>query len=125
MNALTFDSHATTIPLLQELVDGVSYRLIMSTIDTPKTAAQVSVENNLPLSSTYKKIKKLQDVGILFVEKIELDGKGKKVIYYRSRIKSMEFNLSRDQILLQFERNDVRMSSLVSAAVKKATTAAF
>lgn len=97
------------MPLLQELVDGVSYRLIMSTIDTSKTAAQVSIENNLPLSSTYKKIKKLQDVGILFVEKIELDGKGKKVVYYRSKIKSMEFNLSRDQILLQFEKNDVHL----------------
>ncbi|HVX02975.1 MAG TPA: hypothetical protein VHA09_07445 [Nitrososphaera sp.] len=109
MNALTFDSHATAMPLLQELVDGVSYRLIMSTIDTSKTAAQVSIENNLPLSSTYKKIKKLQDVGILFVEKIELDGKGKKVVYYRSKIKSMEFNLSRDQILLQFEKNDVHL----------------
>ncbi len=109
VNALTFDSHATAMPLLQELVDGVSYRLIMSTIDTSKTAAQVSIENNLPLSSTYKKIKKLQDVGILFVEKIELDGKGKKVVYYRSKIKSMEFNLSRDQILLQFEKNDVHL----------------
>ncbi len=98
------------MPLLQELVDGVSYKIIMSAIDTPKTAAQVSAENGLPLSSTYKKIKKLQEVGILFVEKIELDGKGKKVVYYRSKIKSMEFNLSRDQILLHFEKNDVRIS---------------
>jgi hypothetical protein len=121
MNALTFDNHATAMPLMQELMDGVSYRLIMSTIDTPKTAAQVSVENNLPLSSTYKKIKKLQDVGILFIEKIELDGKGKKVVYYRSRIKSMEFNLSRDQILLQFEKNDVHMSALVNAMKQQAT----
>jgi predicted transcriptional regulator len=123
MNALTFDSHTTAMPLLQELVDGISYRLIMSTIDTAKTAAQVSVENNLPLSSTYKKIKKLQDVGILFIEKIELDGKGKKVVYYRSRIKSMEFNLSRDQILLQFEKNDVHLSSAQVNVIKQ--SAAF
>ncbi|WP_415282592.1 hypothetical protein [Candidatus Nitrososphaera sp. FF02] len=110
---LSFDSHVMAMPLLQELVDGISYRIIMTTIDTPKTAAQVSAENGLPLSSTYKKIKKLQDVGILFVEKIELDGKGKKVVHYRSKIKSMEFNLSRDQILLQFEKNDVHLSSAI------------
>lgn len=109
---LSYDNHAVAMPILQELVDGVSHRIVISTIDTAKTAAQVSVENSLPLSSTYKKIRKLQSVGILFVEKIDLDGKGKKVVYYRSRVKSMEFNLSRDQILLQFERNDIKPGAL-------------
>lgn len=112
MNTLSFDSHAVAMPLLQGLADGVSHRIVMSTIDNAKTAAQISAENALPLSSTYKKIKKLQSVGILFVEKIELDGKGKKVVYYRSKVKSMEFNLSRDQILLQFEKNDVKTGAL-------------
>ena len=112
MNALSFDDHKVAMPLLQELVDGVSHRIVMSTIDSAKTAAQVSAENSLPLSSTYKKIRKLQNVGILFVEKIDLDGKGKKVVYYRSKVKSMEFNLSRDQILLQFERNDVKPGAI-------------
>jgi hypothetical protein len=107
MNMLSFDNH-TAMPLMQELIDGVSHRIVMSTIDSAKTAAQLSADNSLPLSSTYKKVKKLQDVGILFVERIDLDGKGKKVVYYRSKVKSMEFNLSRDQIVLQFEKNDVR-----------------
>lgn len=111
MNTLSYESHSA-MPLLQELADGVSHRIVMSTIDSAKTAAQLSFDNSLPLSSTYKKVKKLQDVGILFVEKIDLDGKGKKVVYYRSKVKSMEFNLSRDQILLQFEKNDVRAASI-------------
>lgn len=111
MNALVFDNHSTAMPLLQELVDGISYRIIMSTIDSAKTAIQISAENSMPQSSTYKKIKKLQDVGTLAVERIELDGKGKKVFYYRSKIKSMEFNLTKDQVVLQFEKNDIRISS--------------
>jgi hypothetical protein len=106
INVLSYDSQEAAMPLLQELVDGISHRIVMSTIDSAKTAAQISAENALPLSSTYKKIKKLQDVGMLFVERIDLDGKGKKVVYYRSKVKSMEFNLSRDQVLLQFEKND-------------------
>lgn len=100
------------MPLLQELIDGMSHRIVMSTIDAAKTTAQVSAENSLPLSSTYKKMRKLQDVGILYVEKIDLDGKGKKVVYYRSKVKSMEFNLSRDQVLLQFERNDIKSGAI-------------
>jgi predicted transcriptional regulator len=111
IDTLSFDGHAVAMPLLHELADGVSHRIVMSTIDNARTAAQVSAENSLPLSSTYKKIKKLQKVGILSVEKIELDGKGRKVVYYRSKVKSMEFNLSRDQVLLQFEKNDIRASS--------------
>lgn len=107
MNALTFDNHDVAMPLLQGLADGVSHRIIMSTIDQAKTAAQVSAENSLPLSSTYKKIKRLQSARLLLVEKIELDGKGRKVVYYRSRIKSMEFNLSRDQVILHLEKNDL------------------
>jgi hypothetical protein len=113
---LTFDKHITAIPVLQEIIDGISFKLITSTIDSSKTAAQVSVENNIPLSSTYKKIKKLQDIGMLSIERIELDGNGKKVAYYRSRIKSMELNLSRDQILLQFEKNDVKISAIVNSS---------
>ncbi len=116
INALTFDKHITAIPVLQEIIDEISFKLISSTIDTSKTAAQVSVENNIPLSSTYKKIKKLQDIGMLSIERIELDGNGKKVAYYRSRIKSMELNLSRDQILLQFEKNDVKISAIVNSS---------
>ena len=112
MNALSSDDYTVAAPLLQELVDGISPRIIMSTIDAAKTAAQVSAENSLPLSSTYKKIRRLQSVGILFIEKIDLDGKGKKVVYYRSKVKSMEFNLSRDQVLLQFESNDVKPGAI-------------
>jgi hypothetical protein len=41
------------------------------------------------------------------VEKIDLDGNGKRVAYYRSRIKSAEFNLRGDKIVLQLEKNDL------------------
>jgi predicted transcriptional regulator len=104
LDVLTFDSH-NAMPLVQELVDSISHRIIISAIDAAKTAAQIASENSLPLSSTYKKIKRLQEVGMLSVERIELDGKGRKVVFYRSRIKSVELNLSRDRVMLQLERN--------------------
>ena len=46
-------------------------------------------------------------MGILYIEKIDLDGSGKKVVLYRSKIKSLEFNLNRDSVSLQMEKNDV------------------
>jgi hypothetical protein len=40
------------------------------------------------------------------VEKIEVDGKGRRVIFYRSNIKSLDFTLKRESMLLHFEQND-------------------
>lgn len=106
MNALSFNDHTLALPILQELVDKVSFRIVLSIIDTAKNVTQISMENQLPLSSTYKKIRKLQNMGIVSTERIDIDDSGKKVLYYRSKIKSLEFNVTRDSVLLQFERND-------------------
>jgi hypothetical protein len=106
MNSLTFDN-STAIPVLAEIADRISCSVITSTIEAAKTAYQIALEHSLPLSSTYKKIKKLQGMSIIHVEKIDLDGNGKRVAYYRSRIKSAEFNLRGDKIVLQLEKNDL------------------
>ena len=106
MNALSYNDHSLALPILQELVDKVSFRIVMSIIDAAKNATQIALENQLPLSSTYKKIRKLQSMGMVSIEKIDIDDGGKKVLYYRSRIMSVEFNVTRDGVLLQFEKND-------------------
>jgi hypothetical protein len=44
------------IPHLQLIADTVSDKIILSsTIDIAKTVQQIALENNLPISSTYKK----------------------------------------------------------------------
>ncbi|HLG36549.1 MAG TPA: hypothetical protein VI338_00305 [Nitrososphaera sp.] len=104
-NMLTFD-YEEALPRLQVLADIVSHKIILSTIEEAKTAQQIALENELPLSSTYKKIKKLQSMDILCVERISLDDTGKRVLYYKSRVKSVEFSLRKVGSLLQLERNE-------------------
>jgi predicted transcriptional regulator len=111
MNALSYDNHTLALPILQELVDNVSFKIVVSIIDVAKNVTQIAQENSLPLSSTYKKIRKLQNIGIISIEKIDIDGGGKKVLYYRSKIKSLEFNVTRHSVLLQFEKNDRSIQS--------------
>ena len=41
------------ILLLHELSDEIAYRIISSITDSAKAATQISVENKIPLSSTY------------------------------------------------------------------------
>jgi len=104
-NVLTFD-YEEALPRLQVLADIVSHKIILSTIEEAKTAQQIASENELPLSSTYKKIKRLQSLDILCVERISLDDTGKRVLYYKSRVKSVEFSLRKVGSVLQLERNE-------------------
>ena len=92
--------------LLKELFDGFSYKIVMSTIEDSKTVFEICKENDLPISSTYKKIKKLKDLGLLFIDRIVINEKGKKVVFYKSKIRSVELILNKKQVLLQFKKNE-------------------
>jgi predicted transcriptional regulator len=53
------------------------------------------MENKIPLSSTYKKIKKLQRSGLVRIQKYEFNDTGKKVLLYRA---SFEFKMERGRL---------------------------
>lgn len=92
--------------LLKELFDGFSYKIVMSIIEDSKTVFEICKENDLPISSTYKKIRKLKDLGLLFIDRIVINEKGKKVVFYKSKIRSVELILNKKQVLLQFKKNE-------------------
>lgn len=106
-NILSFE-YNEAIPRLQVLGDIVSHKIILSTIDIAKTAQQIAIENKLPVSSTYKKIRRLSQLDLMCIDKVNIDESGKKVLFYKSKIKSLGFYLKRDGGLLQFERNEQR-----------------
>jgi predicted methyltransferase len=103
------NSDDEALEMLREIADKTTYRIIIVIIHSQKTAAQMCAENKLPLSSMYKRIRKLQEEGLITIEKINIDSKGKKVVLYRSKIKSLVFNLKANMISLQFNKNDEMM----------------
>ena len=105
-DTIVFNQSQIAIPLVQDIVDETTCKIILSTIDVSKTVFQICDDNKIPISSTYKKIRKLQHAGLVVIEKIEIDDKGKKVIFYKSKIKTLEFSLKKDGILLQLHKND-------------------
>lgn len=48
----------------------------------------------------------MQREGLVFLEKIDIDDNGRKIVYYRSNMKSVGLTLDKDSILLQLEQND-------------------
>jgi allophanate hydrolase subunit 2 len=102
---LSFE-YEEAIPRLQLLGDVVSHKIILATIDIAKTAQQIALENNLPVSSTYKKIRRLCQMDLLCVDQVNIDESGKKVLFYKSKVKSLEFYLKKGACILQFEKNE-------------------
>lgn len=108
------NDHAAILTL-RELADRITCVIIISTIDSAKTVSQICHENKVPLSSIYKKIQRLHKAGAISIEKINIDNKGKKIAFYRSRITSVEFNLNTGRVLLQFNKNDITRSTNTTA----------
>ena len=99
------------IPLLQDIIDELAIKIISSIIESAKNVFQICYDKKIPPSSTYKKIRKLQQEGLVSIEKMETDGNGRKVTFYRSNIKSLDFNLKKESILLQLEQNDALLTN--------------
>ena len=108
------------IPILHELADRVACRIIISTIGSAKTVSQIRQENKLPLSSIYKKVQKLANADLLSIEKINIDRNGRKVLFYRSRVSSIELNLNSEGILLHLVKNNVvKGNTDTTSSIKK------
>ena len=70
-------------------------------MESSKTVYQIHEETSLPLSSIYKRIKKLEDIGIISIEKITINNKGRKLIFYKSKIRNIEFRMGVEGVTLQ------------------------
>ena len=93
--------------ILMLLVDSKMSRIIMSTMNFAKTVSEICQENELPRSSTYRIIRKLHKSGLLSVGKNNIGNKGRKVLLYRSRIKSLKISLREGEISTEFQKKDL------------------
>jgi predicted transcriptional regulator len=75
----------------------------MSISEYAKPVVEISVENNIPLSSTYKKIKRLTKHGLVQVDKIIIDEAGKKIFLYKSKIGSIRIDIEQGNVSIKFE----------------------
>jgi len=89
-----------TISFLNNILVIETYKIILSVIENSKTVYQMHKETSLPLSSIYKRINKLEDLGIISIEKIIINKKGRKLIYYKSKIKNLTFKLNEKDVRL-------------------------
>jgi hypothetical protein len=104
MSLTTDYEEIDSLVLLREVAEIINYRIITSTMYSAKTVLQISTENKLPLSSTYKKMSRLCKAGILCVDRASIDSNGKKVLYYRSKIRAIEASLNDNGLAVRVKK---------------------
>lgn len=92
------------VPLCGILGDRVSFVIISSTIRDTKTATEISRESNVPLSSVYRKARKLERLGII-QSRVATERSGKKVAYYTCIVKALKMTMDKDGAKLWFKAN--------------------
>lgn len=76
----------TSQRILEELADAESRPILFSSVTNERSAAELSELLHIPLSSVYKKLDKLRQLGLITVARTVMDANRKRVKMYKSNI---------------------------------------
>lgn len=94
-----------TQKVIEALADAESRSILFSIIKKGKTAAELSDQLKIPLSSVYKKLADLEDLTLIQVEKWMISDKGRKFKVYRSRISKADISIRKPEPVLNLVPN--------------------
>ncbi len=104
--------------LIQALADDYSRKILLNTISKAQSISDLSETQGIPLSTAYRRINDMKEVGLLVVEKTILTGDGKKFELFRSAFRSIQIRLDQGQLTIDAMLNEdvaARLSRLWSS----------
>ena len=99
------DKYDINPKIIKSLADLESRTILFSIKHKAKFAEEISSENQIPISTVYKKLEKLEELSLLKIDKIELSEYGRRVKYYKSRISEVEISIKKFEPKLKLYRN--------------------
>lgn len=106
--SISVDSSIRDGALLKALGDKYTRMILLSVIDDPKSVIEISREQNIPISSVYRKIHWLENSHLIGVKGFVITNDGKKYHMYQSRIKTVHITLTTNAIGIEFTSNNGR-----------------
>jgi len=104
--------------IIRALADDYSRKIILGTLNRARSVEELSQAENIPISTAYRRVNELRDIGLLTVEKTILTDEGKKFELFRSSFRGMHMEMSEGEIVLDVDLNEdvaTRLSRLWSA----------
>ncbi len=84
--------------LVQSLADEYSRKILLSAIPAAKSVEDMSRENDIPLSTCYRRVHELLDAQILVIERIIVTPDGKKFELLRSSYRAINVSFDGGQV---------------------------
>ena len=75
---------------MEDLIDQKASKTILNVTNTPKSIKQITEDTNLPMSTIYRKIKKMQSLQFLEVSG-SINDDGKKYFLYKRKVEPQDF----------------------------------
>ena len=90
--------------MCRTLGDYAAYAVLISIMGSTKSAFEISMENSLPISSTYKALKKLQHEGLIRSSLADRDGR--RIALYTSKIQSLRIIVQKNNARIELVNPD-------------------
>jgi len=97
-----YDINQKTIKTLADLE---SRTILFSITHKSNLAENISKENKIPLSTVYKKLKELEQLSLIKIEKRDISEYGRVMKYYKSRISKAEISFRKSEPTLTLQKN--------------------
>lgn len=92
--------------LIRSLADEYCRKIILSTIDRAQSVEELSQSEGIPISTAYRRINEMKEIGILTAEKTILTEEGKKFELYRSAFRAIHIDLNQNEVQIDAELNE-------------------
>ena len=89
-----------------------SRKIIFSIIKKSKTVEEINKELDFPLSSVYKKIRDLEKITLVYVEKRSISPHGRIIAHYRSRIKGVDIEFNKYESKITLLKNPIKIKKV-------------
>ena len=91
------------LEMSQTVMDEYAARILLGTFDRPVSALELSRRFGIPIAACYRRIKDLEQIGLMFCERELPSRNGKGLQLFRSRLKSVRISLEEGHLWARVE----------------------
>ena len=90
----------------QLITEEYSAKILLATMGKPKTAFELSEKLGIPIAACYRKIKLLEQAGMINCVERRLTQAGKRISLYKSKVKNAQIIVERNKLRARIEMID-------------------
>ncbi|MCX6651905.1 MAG: helix-turn-helix domain-containing protein [Methanomassiliicoccales archaeon] len=88
------------------LTEEYTAKILLATMGKPKSAFDLSEKLNIPIAACYRKIRVLEDAGLLICDERKLTRAGKRMSVYRSRVLNAQIIFEKNKVKARLQMID-------------------